>query len=239
MRFVQIINIAVVGLLFAAASAFAGQGMGPGPGVKGYASGVSTISYGSYASAQNLTTADLVINKPTGTVEGNLLIVTIIDDTGSTPAITLPDGWTLLNDLLAASSLTTVAYKVAGASEGDTYTFTNTNTYKAGIISRFTKSGGTWDIEASSEIEATGDVTTASVTATDNSMLVLCFGSDDAGTFTAGYPADMTLIKQESPGSAEAAMWYEARSAGAVQKVIDMVGGGDNVGIAVVVDLVP
>lgn len=203
------------------------------------AGGSNTISYGSYASAQNLTTADLVINKPANTAEGDLLIAVIVQDTGTTPTVTLPDGWTLLHDLDAASSLTTVAYKVAGASEGDSYTFTNTDTYKAGIVSRFTKSGGTWDIEASSEATASGDVTTGSVTATNNSMLILCFGSDDAGTFTSGYPADMTLIKQESPGSAEAAMWYEARSAGAVQKVIDMVGGGDNVGIAVVVDLVP
>lgn len=230
--------ILILGLLLTA-PLYAGQGIIPSAVYYAAGEATPTISYGSYASAQNLTTADLVINKPTGTVEGDLLIVTIIDDTGESPAITLPAGWTLLHDLAAGSSLTTVAYKVAGASEGDTYTFTNTHTYKAGIISRFTKSGGTWDIEASSEATASGDVTTGSVTATDSSMLVLCYGSDDASTLTSGYPENMTLIRQQSPGSAEVAMWYEARSAGAVQKVIDLVAGGDNVGIAVVLDLVP
>jgi len=204
------------------------------------ATAAATISYESYATASNTSTADLVINKPTGTAEGDLLVVTIIQDTSDTTTVTLPDGWTLIHDIASSSSRTTVAYKTAGASEGASYTFTNTDTYKAGVISRFSKSGGTWDIEAASEtaISASTTITSASVTATNDSMLLFCWGSDDNVTVSTA-PANMTQIHVAAPGSAMAGMWYEARSAGDVTKSLIVSANHDGAAIAVILDLVP
>lgn len=239
MRFVQIINIATMGLLLAVAPSFAGQGMGPGPGVKAYSASIPTISYESSASASNTSGTALVITKPASTASGDMLVVIVVQDGSEGTAVTLPAGWTLIHDIVVSSSRTTVAYKEAGGSEGENYTFTNVDTYKTGVMARFSKSGGTWDIEAASETTSiTSSITSASVTATDNSMLLFCWGSDDALTISSA-PADMTQIAVTSPGSAHAGMWYEARSAGAITKTLSTTGGGDVAAIAVVLDLVP
>lgn len=201
-------------------------------------SGGGTISYGSYAS-QTTSSASCVIAKPTGTAEGDLLIVALIDDAAGNP--TLPDGWTLIQDIESSSSELTVAYKVAGASEGSDYTFAGTGCEIRGIISRFTKSGGTWDIEASSEAAettATTTITTASVTATDDSMLFVAFGSDDvSGGSISTAPADMTQITGILVTSAVVTTYYQARSAGAVTKSITFGDIGNLTAIAVVIDL--
>jgi hypothetical protein len=181
-----------------------------------------------------------VISKPTGTAEGDLLIVALIDDAAGNP--TLPDGWTLINDIESSSSELTVAYKVAGGSEGSDYTFAGTGCEIRGIISRFTKSAGTWDIEASSEaaeVTAVATITTASVTATDNSMLFVAYGSDDTsgGSISTG-PADMTQIAGILVETAIVTTYYQARSAGAVTKSITFSDIGNLTAIAVVIDLV-
>jgi len=53
MRFVKILNIAIVVFLLTIVPCLAGQGMGPGPGVKAYSASTPTISYESSASASN------------------------------------------------------------------------------------------------------------------------------------------------------------------------------------------
>ena len=201
--------------------------------------GGNTISYASYAS-QTTASASCVIGKPSGTAEGDLLIVALIDDAAGNP--TLPDGWTLIQNIESSSSELTVAYKVAGASEGSDYTFAGSGCEIRGIISRFTKSGGTWDIEASSEAAettATTTITTASVTATDNSMLFVAFGSDDtSGGSISTAPADMTQIAGVLVETAIVTTYYQARSAGVVTKSITFGDIGNLTAIAVVIDLV-
>lgn len=219
-------------LLASASPSYAGGIMMMGGGV---AASASTISYATFASNSNTSTTDLVITKPTDTAEGDLLVVAVIDDTSVDLTAT---GWTVIQEIESSSSRTTVAYKVAGASEGANYTFTSSSTYKSGVIVRFTKSGGTWDIEASSELAGDGNITSTAVTATDNSVLIIGFGSDDAADITAD-PADMTEVAVVLPGSAAVGMWYEARSAGSVQKSISVTGqSNNNAIIAVVIDVV-
>lgn len=219
-------------------SAYAGGIVMMGGGVP---SGVTpdTISYESNASASKTDGTDLVIAKPASTASGDMLVAVIVQDTNEN-AVTLPDGWTLIHDIISSSSRTTVAYKEAGGSEGESYTFSNADTYKTGVVARFSKTGGTWDIEAASEV-ATGSTTSissTSVTATDNSMLVWFFGSDDNQTIT-GAPADMTEVATTAPGSLLSGIWYEARSSGAVTKTLTLAGNADMAAIAVVLDLVP
>lgn len=89
------------------------------------------------ATSASASAASVTVNKPTGVVEGDVMIVNIVQnetdhDNGSLVAPTL-SGWTLVTDGLIRSDGTgngnnawygAVLYKVAGASEPSTYTFT-------------------------------------------------------------------------------------------------------------------
>lgn len=82
---------------------------------------------------QSGATASIAVNKPTGTVQDDLLdatFVTFIAAPTAAPTHTLPSGWqvaatgtfTILGG--AYNGRVTRAYKIAGASEGASYTFT-------------------------------------------------------------------------------------------------------------------
>jgi len=76
------------------------------------------------ASTQNVSPqTTLVINKPIGTVEGDLMVAVMATD--DTVTWTGDTGWTEVADLGTRPCLR-VAYMVAGASEGANYTFTAT-----------------------------------------------------------------------------------------------------------------
>lgn len=61
--------------------------------------------------------SNFTINKPTGTAEGDLMIAVISVDDGGISAV--PAGWTAIS-----SSYELACYKIAGASEGASYTWT-------------------------------------------------------------------------------------------------------------------
>ena len=89
------------------------------------------------------------------------------------------------------------------------------------------------------ETTATATITTASVTATDNSMLFVAYGSDDtSGGSISTAPADMTQIAGILVETAIVTTYYQARSAGAVTKSITFSDIGNLTAIAVVIDLV-
>jgi hypothetical protein len=65
----------------------------------------------------------LTLSKPTGTVEGDVMIVSLgIHHTGSERPVTAPTGWTLLQ-VDESYVQYNLYYKVAGASEPSSYTF--------------------------------------------------------------------------------------------------------------------
>lgn len=75
------------------------------------------------ASQQNTTNgSSLVINKPTGTQQGDIMVA-FMGTSGVNATWTGDTGWTEVADQGSGFSLR-VAYKVAGASEGASYTFT-------------------------------------------------------------------------------------------------------------------
>lgn len=86
----------------------------------------STRSPTTFPAGSNLTST-CIINKPTGTVSGDVMLVFLESFLDTT--FTLPSGWALIssgNYQRDASSMTSgIAYKVAGGSEGSSYTFTD------------------------------------------------------------------------------------------------------------------
>jgi hypothetical protein len=102
-----------------------------------YCSGV--IAFRSADSA-GVATGDLTINKPTGTVQDDVMIASI-GVRPETATITAPSGWALvrrINNTTATQNSLAVYYKVAGASEPASYTWTiPSHTGAAGGIQTF------------------------------------------------------------------------------------------------------
>ena len=79
------------------------------------------------ASTQNASAGTtLVVNKPSGTQQGDLMVAVMAGGTNSGITWTGDTGWTEVADLGAKPSLR-LAYKIAGSSEPSSYTFTGSN----------------------------------------------------------------------------------------------------------------
>lgn len=187
--------------------------------------GSITISYESYASAY-VATYPLVIDTPTGTTDGDLLLAIIVSATDS-PAMSTPTGWTELeyaNNFGSADAM--VIYKEA-SSEGSTQSFSPgpTTTGLGGIIIRLSKSSGAWVMSGDNSSYAIGTnatITSPAVTVASNGLLAVFWGSDDPITLTIT-PADMTAVDTVEGTTIRAGAWYSSPGAGSIQKSI----GGD------------
>lgn len=94
---------------------------------------LSKITFVAAATAANSGAATLTINKPSGTLEGDLMISFVSN--GNSRTWTGDTGWTEVVDDAVNGGIR-IAYKVAGASEGASYTFTAVegNATSQGII---------------------------------------------------------------------------------------------------------
>ena len=187
-----------------------------------------TIAFVNYTSATAGATGVLTISTPTDTAEGDILIASVVADIVG--AVSSPNWDTVVTVNTDGDITTAMLYKVAGSSEPASYDFTMTGaSYPSGVIMTFEKGAGDddWDIAtASSNTEISANtITTTSVTATDNSTLVCSFGNDDNESVTSA-PADMTGYVAMSAGTT-LAMYYEARSAGAITKSLTYGGGAE------------
>lgn len=136
------------------------------------------------ASAQNSGTGStLSFAKPTGTQENDLMVAFAIavGDATWTP----PTGWTEVVDQGARPNLM-IAYKVAGASEGSSYTFTKTGTNRGNWVI-VTYRNAAYDVVGSIVTTQSSGVQTASaITLSQSKSTLLAFfcSSDDTGTWS-------------------------------------------------------
>ena len=143
-------------------------------------------------------TLSLTINKPSGTVEGDIMIASIAVRP-DTAAITAPADWALVrrvdNANPNANSLA-VYYKVAGASEPADYTWTfSTSIGSAGGIQSFSgvDQGNPIDVESGQNTASGLTHATPSVTTTvTNTMLVTSHAFTSSATWTP--PGGMTEV---------------------------------------------
>lgn len=105
-----------------------------------------------YASSTNTTyasRANTSVNKPSGTVEGDLVLIWILLGLASPPALTPPSGfsllpegtWPIVNSGTSFSMKTYCYYKVAGGSEPTSYAFTHTTCSSQAVSIRVTGAG--------------------------------------------------------------------------------------------------
>jgi len=122
------------------------------------------------ASTQNGTNGTtLVINKPAGTINGDLMIAFMAGNSATT--WTGDTGWTEIADQGSNSPSTRIAYKVAGSSEGASYTFTNANS--GGLSgSILTYRGAAYDTIGAFALTADPLVPTGPAASANNSKLI-------------------------------------------------------------------
>lgn len=140
----------------------------------------------------------LTISKPTGTVQGDLMVAFMANDSGATQTWTGDTGWTEIADEGSGAGLR-LAYKVAGASEGSSYTFTAaTSAILGGVILTYRNAA----YDASGAFAGVGfPKALPSVTAsTTNCVLIgAAFkGGAGGGGDTIAPPGSMTLRSQNN-----------------------------------------
>lgn len=164
--------------------------------------GKSPPSYVATAQTHNgaTSTNTVVINKPTGTQSGDLMIAFMAGGLG---AITWSGdtSWTAVTDQNALPNLR-VAYKVAGGSEGSSYTFTASasTSHLTGCI--VTYRGAAYNtIGSIGTAAAGGNCTAGAVTVSvDNSILLAAF-ANRATSVTFPAPSGMSLLTEYTGSS--------------------------------------
>jgi hypothetical protein len=131
----------------------------------------------------------LVINRPSSTSAGHLLLAGISVAGGSNVTITPPSGWTLVRRTNNSTSVGVATYrKIATSSEPSSYTWSLSPSSRAsGGITRLTGVDASTPVNVSAGATGSGtSVAAPSVTTTvENTLLVGFFGSNTNATFTA------------------------------------------------------
>lgn len=154
--------------------------------------GGGTISTVGSSSAGNATATTLTVPAPPGVADGHVLVAAVT--VRGSPAITAPAGWTLIrSDQSGFTVKQSLYYKVAGASEPGSYTWTFASSQgAAGGIVAFSGVDTSSPVDASSGATGSGTAITApslTTTAAD-ARLVGFFGMSNLATATP--PTGMT-----------------------------------------------
>jgi hypothetical protein len=123
--------------------------------------------------AANIASASLVINKPTGVADGDLLVFAGITDNAATVFATLA-GWTKLHDIQPNSQYNhQVFYKIAaGEPASYTWTITGGSPKSAGIMGNVTGAGSTVDVQSLTFAPSSTNIVITDITPTRaNQML--------------------------------------------------------------------
>jgi hypothetical protein len=163
----------------------------------------------------------LSVNKPTGTVQNDVMIASVAIQP-NTATITPPPGWTPVRQLANTVNATparyqtlAVYYKVAGASEPATYEWQYSGTAQVVGIQAFSgvDTANPINVENGQSNPAGPSHSTPSVTTTvAGTMLVASYGIEyDWVTLTV--PTDMTQAFNHSGSCSGCAVWYESLAA--------------------------
>jgi hypothetical protein len=169
--------------------------------------------------------------KPSGTVEGDLIVIWFSGDTPSRPGVTWPSGFTAIYDQndtdLGGGSWIYGAYKVAGASEPSTYTVSISGMFYSGgsrcsIISYYNDAGvGSWNLLTRAANDVTNGTSITSPSVTGTGLYMIAFSHESNATVnTNNSPVSSILFDNSStpaaPTSSQIYAGYDAVSSGTV-----------------------
>lgn len=122
----------------------------------------------------------LVLDKPSGVVQNDLMIIVFSSSGSGTTTITAPTGWTQAYSRSGNGNFT-VLYKTAGSSEPSTYTITfGTSLTYGGGLTAFR--GYAWDTIGTVNTTASTSMTASAITVASNNSFLLAIGSGQSGT---------------------------------------------------------
>lgn len=164
----------------------------------------------------------IVVGKPSGTVQGDLMIAHIGRRAGSS-TITAPSGWTTIQSASSPGVLRVTGFtfwKIAGVSEASTYTFTyiDTASFVTGEIHRYIGTHATAPINASAvaTLNATAlvpDPLSPSVTTTVTNCLVVSFLAHDHASLAQTHtPPSGAFVERSDFEAAAATLYFGAHS---------------------------
>jgi len=169
--------------------------------------------------------------KPSGTVEGDLIVIWFSGDTSTRPDVTWPSGFTAIYDQndtdLGGGSWIYGAYKVAGASEPSTYTVSISGMFYVGgsrcsIISYYNDVGvGSWNLLTRSANFVSNGSSITSPAVTGTGLYMIAFNHESNATVnTNNSPVSSILFDNSStpasPTSSQVYAGYAAVSSGTV-----------------------
>ena len=142
----------------------------------------TTIFSGGLSSPYNM-----VLNKPSGTVEGDMMVAWVCGDSSARKNVTPPSGWSVIYNQsspdLGGSAQQFGYYKVATASEPSSYTFTfsgSAGRYKGVITSYYDTNGaGTWTVSSIGGGNRVNSTSITSLSISGSGLYVTAFLSDD------------------------------------------------------------
>jgi len=151
--------------------------------------------------------ASVNVDKPLGTVEGDLLVSTFTHDSAS-GTLSSPTGWTdFFSTLSTGGSTFLCSYKIAAASEPSTYTFASTDSDQLAVGIVRISGVDTYNpinAQSSTNTGSSNSPNCLSTTTTKNNTLVLRLMSadDDDYGFGSNYPSGHTgIYTVQSTGS--------------------------------------
>lgn len=154
----------------------------------------------------------LSISKPTGVVEGDIMIAFLQHSDIAT--WTPPAGWTEVLDQGSAPSIS-VAYKIATASEGASYAFgCSLSAARSGHI--FAYRGGDFDAIGSVGSSTGTSITIPGITVSSDNSLLLCLFAHGSASASATSPSGMTAVIVDTNATAPSSrISFQAVGAGA------------------------
>jgi hypothetical protein len=183
------------------------QGAG---GVTTTATSISVVDFTTFFTTA--TTSIITMNKPTGTVSGDLMVA-FITKSGGQDTYTQPIGWTELIDIGTAGRTFMVAYKVAGASEPTDYSWVGlfTGNNKAGNIITFRNAS----YDATAGVASNNTTTAPSVTATTNNSWLLLIGRTTTASTTITFAGATTIVSDSDANAPSSVIQYKEVNSGA------------------------
>ena len=147
------------------------------PGVRAFVTNKTIAAYRSMAGTTYASRTNTVINKPTGTVDGDIMIMChVIGAAGTPPTATLPAGWTVIQGPTTQTAggfqvTRRLAWKLA-SSEGSSYTSTHASGSSDGVIVTCSSAANATPISSSNQGVDTTTTATGITTTTDQSVVL-------------------------------------------------------------------
>lgn len=156
----------------------------------------------SASTTNSVSQTTIVVNKPTGTIEGDLMIAFMgCGTSGSGFSWTGDTGWTEVCDQVAGANLR-IAYKVATASEPSSYTFTLNTSVSSKGASILTYRYAAYDTIAGAFTTGANPLVLSSISPSLSQSLLLAVGARAAASVTLGTPTSMTARVTDNDATA-------------------------------------